>query len=196
MENTYHISEDQPNLLVDKIGMIADRYSPRGMNGSLPLDLDNLDGKRRIEYRFQKRFKLNNDAFALIRSINAAPLKISGKSMGCIACAVYRAKPAKLGKIDNISMGGLMFHHVEGNTQLSQETVLDILLVDCGFYLANIRFKTMSELVIPDNVFNDEIEMRQVRLQFQKMTNIQLTRLQHFILTHGTEEEFGITDDE
>ncbi len=101
MDNTYFISEDDPNLLVDEFGLIEDGYDPRGLDDSLLLDLNNLDGKKRIEYRYHKRFQLNKDAFALIRSIPAGPLNICGKSMGCIACAVFRAKPAKLGKIDN-----------------------------------------------------------------------------------------------
>jgi len=136
MDNIYYISEDDPNQLVDEIGMIEDGYDPNGMDDSLLLDLDDSDGKKRIEYRYHKRFQLNKDAFALIRPIPAGPLKIHGKSMGCIACAVFNAKPTKLGKIDNISMGGLMFHHVDSKAQLNQALVLDILLADCGFYLS------------------------------------------------------------
>jgi hypothetical protein len=125
----------------------------------------------------------------LIRPISAAPLKISGKSMGCITCSVFKAKPVKLGKIDNISMGGLMFHHADTKEQLSQSLILDILLVDCGFYLANISFKTITDVVIPDEVFSDAIEIRQVRLQFQKLTAIQQARLKDFIMNHRTKFE-------
>ena len=191
MNNIYYISENDPNQLVDEIGMIEDGYDPSRMDGSLLLDLDESDGKKRIEYRYHKRFQLNEDAFALIRSISAAPLKIRDKSMGCIACAVFNAKPTKLGKIDNISMGGLMFHHVhvDSKSQLSQAFVLDILLSDCGFYLANMPYKTITDVVIPDEVSSDAIEIRQVRLQFQKLNTIQQARLKDFILNHGTEFE-------
>ena len=180
MENIHPISEAHPNLLVGEIGMIEDGFHPSGM--------DDSEEKKRIEYRHHKRFQLGKDAFALIRSISAAPLKITGKSMGCIACAVFNAKPAKLGKIDNISMGGLMFYHADSKTQLSLTPVLDILLADCGFYLANIPFKTITDVVIPDEVFDDAIEIRQVRLQFQKLIAIQQARLKDFIKNHGTEE--------
>ncbi len=189
MDNIYYISEDDPKLLVDEIGMIEDGYDPSGMDDSLLRDLDDSDGKKRIEYRHHKRFQLDKDAFALIRSISAGPLKINGKSMGCIACAVFNAKPAKLGKIDNISMGGLMFHHADSKAQLSHALVLDILLADCGFYLANIPFKTITDVVIPDEVSSDAIEIRQVRLQFQKLNAIQQARLKDFIMNHGTEFE-------
>jgi hypothetical protein len=160
MDNIYYISKDDPDLLVNKIGMIEDGYDPWGMNDSLPLELYD------------------------------SPLNIHGKSMGCIACAVFNAKPAKLGKIDNISRGGLMFHHADSKEHLSQALVLDILLADCGFYLANIPFKTITDVVIPDEVFSDAVEMRQVRLQFQQLNAIQQARLKYFIMNHGTEENF------
>jgi hypothetical protein len=116
--------------------------------------------------------------------------------MGCIACAVFNAKPARLGKIDNISMGGLMFHHVDSKAQLSQTRVLDILLADCGFYLANLPFEIITDDVIPDEVSSDTVEMRQVRLQFQKLNAIQQARLKDFIMNHGTEFERRMTNDE
>ena len=144
-----------------------------------------------------KRSQLNKDAFALIRSISAGPLKIHGKSMGGIACAVFNARPAKLGKIDNISIGGLMFHHVDidSKSQLSQAFVLDILLADCGFYLANMPFKTITDVVIPDDVSSNAVEMRQVRLQFQKLNAIQQARLKDFILNHGAQNgEIDVKD--
>ncbi len=189
MNNLYVISKEDPIQLVDEAAPIEDAYHLTGIDDSLPLDLDDLYRKKRIEYRYHKRSQLSKDAFALIRSTSAGPLKIHGKSMGCIACAVFNAKPAKLGKIDNISMGGLMFHHVDSKAQLSKALVLDILLADCGFYLANMPFKTITDVVIPEDVPGDAIEMRQVRLQFQKLNAIQQARLKNFIMNHGAEFE-------
>ena len=186
MDNIYYVSKDDPNLLADEIGMIEGGCYPRGMGDSHLLDLDDSDEKKRIEYRHHKRFQLNEDVFALIRSIHAEPLKIYGKSMGCIACAVFNAKPTRLGKIDNISMGGLMFHHIDSQAQVSQTLVLDILLAACGFYLANITFKTITDVVIPDDISSDAIEMHQVRLKFQNLNAIQQARLEDFVMNHGT----------
>ena len=126
-------------------------------------------GRRGLSIDTTDDFNLTKDASALIRPISAGPLKIDGKSMGGIACAVFNARPVKLGKIDNISMGGLMFHYVDSMTQLSEALVLDILLADCGFYLANMAYKTISDVVIPEDLPGDPFEMRQVRLQFQKL---------------------------
>ena len=196
MDNIHYIGKDDPSQLVDEISIIQHGYNPSGINDSLLLDLDDSDEKKRIEYRRHKRFELSENAFALMRSISAGPLKIYGKSMGCIACAVFNARPVKLGKIDNISMGGLMFHHADSKEQLSQAVVLDILLADCGFYLANIPFKTITDVVIPDEVFSDAIEIRQVCLQFLKLNAFQQARLEDFIMNHGTEFERRMTNDE
>ena len=195
MENMYHFSEDNPKFLNDENAMIEDGYNLNEMDDSVLLDLDGSNEKKRIENRHHKRFQLDKDAFALIRPISVAPLQISGKSMGGIACAVYNAKPVKLGKINNISMGGLMFHHVDSKAQLSRALVLDILLADCGFYLANMPFKTISDVVIPDEVSSDAVELRQVRLKFQKLNALQRARLKKFIVNHGAEvDESGVED--
>ena len=188
MNNLYVISKEDPIQLVDEVGPIEDGYDLSGIDDPLLLNLDDSGGKKRVAHRYCERFQLNEDAFALIRPISAGSLKIHGKSMGCIACAVFNARPAKLGKIDNISMGGLMFHHVASMAPLNQALVLDILLADCGFYLANLPFKTITDVVIPDDISSNAIEMRQVRLQFQKPNAIQQARLKYFIMNHGIEK--------
>jgi len=187
MHNLYVISNDDLIRPVDKAGLIEDGHDLKGIDDSLPLDLDASDGKKRPKHRTHQRFQMSEEAFALIRPISAGPLKIHGKSMGCLACAVFNARPAKLGKIDNISMGGLMFHYVANQTQLSEALALDILLADCGFYLANIPYKTLTDVVIPEDLPGDPIEMRQVRLQFQKLNADQQARLKEFINNHGAE---------
>jgi|GEM_PF-641119 len=195
MNNLYVINKENPIPLFDKIGPVEDGYNPAGFDDSLPMDLDDPDGKKRIEHRYYQRFQLKKDAFALIRPIPAGPLKIDGKSMGGIACAVFNAKPVKLGKIDNISMGGLMFQHVNSQTQLSQTLVLDILLADCGFYLAKLSYKIIIDIVVPEDIPDDSIEMRQVRLQFQKLSAYQRARLKFLIMNHGTEvSEIGVNE--
>ena len=185
MNNLYVISKEDPIHLADEAGLIEDGQDLTRIDYALPLDLDDSDEKKRVEHRQHRRFQLNEDAFALIRPVSAGPLKIYGKSMGCVACAVFDARPAKLGKIDDISMGGLMFHHVDSKTQLSEALVLDILLADCGFYLANLAYKTITDVVIPEDLPGDPFEMRQVGLQFKTLNAIQQAKLHDFILNHG-----------
>jgi hypothetical protein len=185
MNDFYYVSETEPFRLVDDGGLINDVFDQTGIADSLRQDLGGSNTKEKIDSRQYKRFQLNQIAIALIRSIHTGPLKIYGKSMGSIACAVYNAKPAKLGKIDNISLGGLMFHHVDGKTRVSKTLVLDILLASSGFYLANIPFKIITDGVVPDDIPDNLFETRQVRLQFQKLNVDQLDKLNKFIFNHG-----------
>jgi hypothetical protein len=188
MNDLYLVGKDSPFQMPDDVEPIANGHFLKGTDDPLSLDLDDLDQKKGVEeHRYHKRFHLRKDAFALIRSTSAGPLNIRGKSMGCIACAVFNARPARLGKIDNISMGGLTFRHVAGKRQLNGNFVLDVLLADCGFYLANMPFKIMADVVLPDDIAGSSFEMRQVRLQFQNLSTNQLARLAEFLFNHGTE---------
>ena len=185
MNDYYYLSETDPFQLVDDVGLIDDVFDQAEIDDSLRMDLGDSNWNRKLDTRQHKRYQIDENAFALIRSIHTGPLKIYGKSMGCIACAVFNAKPAKLGKIDNLSMGGLMFHHVDSKTQLSKSLVLDILLADCGFYLANLPFKIITDVVVPDEVYSDAIEWRQVRIQFLRLNTLQLAKLNTFIIGRG-----------
>ncbi len=183
MSNFYIISDGEFEL-VDGVAQIEGNDDFTEFDNLLALDKDEPERKERIEQRRRQRYHLREDAFALIRPISAEPLKIQGKSMGCIACAVFDARPDRLGKIENISMGGLMFQHVAGKTKLDKKLVLEILLADCGFYLANIQFEIIADVLLPDDIPDSPVEMRQVRLQFQNLSANQQVALNEFILNH------------
>lgn len=189
MNSLYVIGKTDSNQRVDEIANIKGVHYPAEIDDFLPLDWADADANGWIECRYHKRFRLKEDTFAVIRPVSASPLKIYGRSMGCIACAVFNAMPTRLGRIDNLSMGGLLFHHVDCTAHATRELVLDILLADCGFYLANLSFKIITDVVIPADVPGDAIDMRQVRLQFEKLNAIQQVRLRDFIGNHGTEFE-------
>jgi hypothetical protein len=193
MNNLYVINKDHPLQLVKDVTQIDGGHDLT--DDSLALDLDEPGGKKRAERRCHERFHLREDAFALIRSDSAGPLKIQGKSMGCIACAVFNAKPARLGKIDNISMGGLMFQHIAGKTKLTRTFVLDILMADCRFYLADMPFEILADVVLPDDIPDSSFKMRQVRLKFKNLSVYQQARLNEFLVNHGTQiGEIGVKD--
>lgn len=187
MNDLYVVRSDNPIQTVYAVGPAEYEYDPSRTDCSLPLDSDDLDVKKKVEHRYYERYQLKEGTFALIRPFSTGPLKIYGKSMGCMACAVFNAKPVKLGKIDNISMGGLMFDHADDKTKVSEALVLDILLADCGFYLADIPFKIVTDVAIHYDLPGDPIDMRKVRLQFQKMTPNQRARLKGFLFKHGIE---------
>ena len=189
MNNLYVTSKYDPFRLADDFEAVEDGHDPTGLDESLLQNPVDLNQEKRVEHRYHKRFRLSKQAYALIRSISAGPLKIDGKSMGYIACTVFNAKPAKLGIIDNIGMGGLTFQHVDSRVKLDNTFVLDILLADCGFYLGDIPFKVITDFEIPDDILGDSVVMRQVRLQFQKLNANLEAKLKDFILNHG--EEIG-----
>jgi hypothetical protein len=101
--------------------------------------------------------------------------------MGEIACAVYRSKPAKFGRINNISMDGLSFDYIPGREQSSPLLVLDILLADRGFYLANLTFKSISDVKVAADFSMDSIKMRRHHVQFKRPTPAQIRKIQYFI---------------
>ena len=181
MNDLYYVDETQTFRMVDDFELIDDVFDQTGIADSLRPNLGGSNRKKKIDSRQYKRFQLNEFAIALIRSVHTVPLKIYGKSMGSIACAVYNAKPSKLGKIDNISLGGLMFHHIDSKSRVSKALVLDILLANCGFYLANIPFKTITDGVVHEDIPDNLFEMRLVRLQFQRLNVDQLDKLNKLI---------------
>jgi hypothetical protein len=133
--------------------------------------------------RAHKRFQVKKDAIALIRPVSGKQVRVADRSMGEIACAVYRSKPLKFGRINNISMHGLSFDYIACREGSSQSLVLDILLADRGFYLAYLKFKTISDVKIASDFSMDPITMRQQRVRFERLTPAQIRKIQHFI-TH------------
>jgi len=191
MNNIYVICEGEIVYLVEDVEQNRGGSYLAAFDDSLSLEADEPGRARRVERRRHQRFHLNKNAYALIRPISAEPLNIQGKSMGCIACAVFNARPARLGKIENISMGGLMFQHVAGEKQLNRTFVLEILAADCAFHLANIPFKIKADIVLPDDIPDSPFEMRQVRLQFQKLNADQQARLKELLINNGMEADFS-----
>lgn len=141
--------------------------------------------EKKVESRKHKRFQVSEDAFAMIRPVAVKQIRVTDRSMGEIACAVYRSKPIKFGRIKNISMGGLSFRYIAGEEQSSQLLVLDILLADCGFYLENLTFKSISDVEIGADYSIDPIKMRQHHVLFEKPAPAQFTKLKHFIQNYS-----------
>ena len=197
MNNLYFIHKDNRPPAVDEVELVENRCDRPGNGQPILRGLNYSGAKKRRERRDHPRFQLDKDTYALIRSISARPLKIEGKSMGCIACEVFKAKPAKLGIINNISKGGLTFQHMDSNIQISNEFVLDILLTDCRFYLPGIPFTLITDFVIPGDFPGEPIEMRQIRVQFQKLNASQKAKLSDFLHKHCSEiGEAGVKDNE
>jgi len=134
-----------------------------------------------VEKRAHKRFQVNKDAFALIRPAAAEQLRVADKSMAEIACTVYRSKPVRFGRINNISMGGFSFRYITGEERSNQSLVLDILLVDYGFYLENLTFKNIADVEMDDGFAINSFKMRVNRVQFEGLEPAAIMKLKHFV---------------
>ena len=152
---------------------------------SLLLQLMDKNTVKGVEKRAHKRFRVNNDAFALIRPAASAQLHVANRSMAEIACSVYRSKPVRFGRIDNISMGGLSFRYISGEERSNQSLVLDLLVAESGFYLENLTFKNISDFEMDDEFVINSFKMRLNRVQFEKLEASIVVKLRRFIKNYG-----------
>ena len=151
------------------------------MNRSPFLTLIDKHTVRSGDRRAHKRFQVNKQAVALIRPVSVIPLHIADRSMGEIACAVYRSKPVKFGRINTISVDGLSFDYIACREQSCGSLVLDILLADCGFYLADLTFKSIKDVIVAGDVSMDPIKMSRHHVRFERLTPVQIRKIQYFI---------------
>ena len=129
--------------------------------------------EKEVERRAHKRFQVNKDTFALIRPVSVKQIRVTDRTMGEIAFAVYRSKLTRFGRINNISMNGLSFRYIADDKRSTQPLVLFILMAEWGFYLESLAFKNIADFEIftpPDNFSNDPIIMKQYHMQFEGPT--------------------------
>ncbi|MGA7144826.1 MAG: hypothetical protein WBY47_10010 [Desulfobacterales bacterium] len=150
-------------------------------NRSLSLQMMETNPVRSPEKRAHERFQARKDAFALIRPPDAGHLRIADRSMAQIACAVYRSKPVRFGRIIDISMGGLLFYYINGKKRPSRSLVLDILVADSGFYLENLLFKNIADVEITDDFTTNSFNMRLNQVQFEGLKPVAMMKLKYFV---------------
>jgi len=148
---------------------------------SMLLELMDNNMVKGVEKRAHKRFQVNNEAFALVRPAAAEQIRVSDRSMAEIACAVYRSKPIRFGRIDNISMGGLSFRYISGGERSEQSLVLELLVAESGFYLENLTFKNISDFEMDDGFVINSFKMRLNRVQFEGLEPAAMMKLKHFV---------------
>ena len=91
----------------------------------------------------------------------------------------------KLGRIVDVSMVGLGFHHIDRKEPLDELRVLDLFHVDNGFFLKEIGFQTIWDLELRKGPFGLWVA-RRTGLQFGELTHGQIAQLKHFILNYTT----------
>jgi c-di-GMP-binding flagellar brake protein YcgR len=119
--------------------------------------------KERVERRKHQRFQLPTSAFAGL-----------GPYFG------------KVGRILDISMGGLAFRYV-GLEEPNGATYIDIFMNDLDFYLRNLQCKTISDFpVVTDGLTT--VTLRRRGVEFVKMKPQQMDALKDFIEEHAIGE--------
>jgi len=156
-------------------------YDLASASRSLLPELIDKKTVRSVDQRAHPRFQVNKDAFAVVRPGPSEGIRVAGGGMAGIACAVYRSKPVRFGRINTISMGGLSFRYIAGQERSDPSLVLDILVAESGFYLENLTFKNISDVEIDDDLGITSFKMRSNRVQFEKLEPAAIMKLKHFI---------------
>ena len=181
MDKIYFVEDNQPDCMNYANELSGFNHDIASVSRSLLLELMDKNRVKGVEKRAHKRFQVNKDAFALIRPAAAEQLRVADRSMAEIACAVYRSKPVRFGRIDNISMGGLSFRYITGEERSNPSLVLDILVADSGFYLENLTFKNISDFEMDDGFAINSFKMRLNRVQFEGLEPAAMIKLKHFV---------------
>ena len=86
----------------------------------------------------------------------------------------------KLGRIIDISMGGLAFSHMAREKPSSGLFELDIFTIDTDFYLERVVFETISDFKTHENPFSS-ITMRRSGVRFGELGHSQVSQLEDFM---------------
>ncbi len=103
--------------------------------------------------------------------------------------AVPISSTIKIGKIMDISKGGISVRYVDDEVWQSNTFELDILLADDDFYLPKVPIKaTVSDFEVEKDIPFSFITERQCGLEFGNLSEEQLSLLNDFIVNHTTGE--------
>ncbi|MFC1516889.1 hypothetical protein ACFL7E_09070 [Thermodesulfobacteriota bacterium] len=113
--------------------------------------------KKIIERRRQDRFKVKDGFFAALTSEN------------------------KIGQINEIGKRGLTFQYVDNGTSVKTSAQIDIFSTSYDFYLRNMPVKSIVDFEIDSTVPLSSLPMKQVNVQFGKMSSTQKMLLDFFL---------------
>ena len=117
-----------------------------------------IDKKDFTERRKSDRFKVRDGAFAAIKPDNYI-----------------------VGPIQDINRDGLAFRYLGKSGQIRESIEVDIFFSGMGFYLQNVRSKTISDFRIDKSAANSSVTMRRCAVQFWELTNNQTSQIDSLI---------------
>jgi hypothetical protein len=122
------------------------------------------DRKNESEQRKQKRFRVKDDASVILRSPDAG-----------------------MGRLIDISMGGLTFEYVTNQAPPIEATSVDIVLTDNAFTLDNIPCRKIWSLTLYQTR-QTSLHAIQYGVKFGELTPQQENLLKYLIDNHTVEE--------
>ncbi len=118
-----------------------------------------------VERRQQPRFKAAEGVFAALVNHNS-----------------------KLGQIRDISTMGLSFRYIDSGDEPDEANELKIIIGKGGVYFDKLPYIKVSDFKIKNGYSFSSLKIRQIGLQFVKLSHQQQTRLNNFILDHTVGE--------
>jgi hypothetical protein len=93
-----------------------------------------------------------------------------------------RPEFTKLGRLIDISKGGLAFRYLAHQQQGQAPTHLDLFTGDNGFHLSRLPCKVIYDIRFPENEKSSRLfEHRRCGLKFGEMTEVQATQLELYL---------------
>jgi hypothetical protein len=102
--------------------------------------------------------------------------------------AVLRARGSKLGRVIDISKGGLAFRYVSVGERLKGPLELDLLSHQYDYRIDKIPVKIISDLELANKKAFKSTTLKRVGVQFGKLTRAQKSKLEHFMRDHAVDE--------
>ncbi len=121
--------------------------------------------KKTVERRQDERFQTGKNTYALLR-----------------------ARGSKLGRVIDISKGGLAFRYVSVGERLKGPLELDLLSHQYDYRIDKIPVKIITDLEIANKKAFKSTILKRVGVQFGKLTREQKSKLEHFIRDHAVDE--------
>ena len=96
-----------------------------------------------------------------------------------------RPEFTKLGKIIDISKGGLAFQYIGSKEESRGPTQLDLFTGNNGFYLSTLRCKVIYDITLSEKeTAATPLERRRCGLEFVEATEAQAAQLEQYLANH------------
>ena len=125
-----------------------------------------MHGQGETERRKEKRYQVKKGAFVAVRPL-------------------YE----KIGRVTNISQGGLAFRYMDTGSQEKGTRELDIFVISNAFRLDRIPVRIISDLDVPEKPFPGSLPLRDCRAEFGELNRDQAVQLDYFIRNYTLSHE-------